>query len=127
MNSQKRLVRSRTDRMIGGVCGGFGNYFNIDPTLIRIAFAMLIFIGIGSPLLLYLLLWIIMPNEGSAHYLAEDGADYSSAEATDPTIEIAPVVQPPAVPVERNTSNPAGADAAGVATDSGRCPLATPN
>ncbi|MEZ4581854.1 MAG: PspC domain-containing protein [Caldilineaceae bacterium] len=61
MANEKRLVRSRTDKMVGGVCGGIGDYFNIDPTLVRVVFAILVLIGVGSPLLLYLLLWIIMP------------------------------------------------------------------
>ena len=63
MNAKKRLTRSRTNRMIGGVCGGLGEYFGIDPTLIRIAFVALILLGMGSPVLGYILLWIIIPRE----------------------------------------------------------------
>jgi phage shock protein C len=62
MAVKKRLTRSRTNRMIGGVCGGLGEYFNLDPTLIRIAFVALILLGMGSPLLGYILLWIIIPR-----------------------------------------------------------------
>ncbi len=62
MTVKKRLTRSRTNRMIGGVCGGLGEYFDLDPTLIRIAFVALIFLGMGSPLLGYILLWIIIPR-----------------------------------------------------------------
>lgn len=57
----KRLTKS-VDRKIFGVCGGLGEYFDIDPTLLRIAFlvALIIF---GSGLLLYLILALVMPNK----------------------------------------------------------------
>ncbi len=64
MNS-KRLTRSTSDKMLGGVCAGLANYFDIDPTLVRLAFVGLFFLGAGSPLLIYLVLWLIMPEEGS--------------------------------------------------------------
>ncbi len=64
MNTSKRLARSNTDRIIAGVCGGIANYLNIDPTLIRLGFVLLILVGGVSPLI-YLLLWAIMPSEDS--------------------------------------------------------------
>lgn len=60
----KKLYRSKKDRMIAGVCGGIGEYLSIDSTFIRIAFALLSF-GAGSGLLLYIVLAIIIPEEGS--------------------------------------------------------------
>lgn len=61
---QARLMRSETDRMIAGVCGGLAVYLGIDPVFVRLAFAVLLFAsGIGLPI--YLLLWIIMPSAGS--------------------------------------------------------------
>lgn len=57
-----QLTRSRTDRMIGGVCGGLARYFGVDPSLIRLAFALAFVFG-GSGLLLYLILWIVLPAE----------------------------------------------------------------
>ena len=60
----KRLTRSRDDRMLAGVCGGLGEYFNIDATLIRLGFAFFFFVGAGSPFLLYLLIWLIVPDAG---------------------------------------------------------------
>lgn len=59
----KRLYRSRNDRMVAGVCGGLAHYFGIDPTLVRLAFAVLLLIGVGSPVLAYLVLWLIIPEE----------------------------------------------------------------
>ncbi|MBP1909389.1 PspC domain-containing protein [Methanolobus bombayensis] len=58
----KRLTRSRTDRMIAGVCGGLGNYLGIDPVIIRLLWAIAIF-AYGTGLLLYILAWIIIPEE----------------------------------------------------------------
>lgn len=62
MNQQKRLYRSRTNRTIFGVCGGLGEYFGIDPILIRLAF-ILLFLFFGTGVLAYLILWLIMPEE----------------------------------------------------------------
>lgn len=58
----KRLYRSKKDRMICGVCGGTANYFNIDPTLVRLAF-VLIAMGAGSGILAYIIAAIIIPDE----------------------------------------------------------------
>jgi phage shock protein C len=56
----KKLYRSETDQVIAGVCAGLGEYFNIDPTIVRVAFAVLTVLGGAGPLL-YALLWIIVP------------------------------------------------------------------
>ncbi|WP_040536211.1 PspC domain-containing protein [Legionella drancourtii] len=58
----KRLWRSRKDRKIAGVCGGLGEYFKIDPVWVRITFIIFLLLG-GSALLVYLLLWILVPLE----------------------------------------------------------------
>lgn len=58
----KRLYRSKKDRMICGVCGGIANYFNIDPTLVRLTF-VLIAMGAGSGILAYIIAAIIIPDE----------------------------------------------------------------
>ena len=57
-----RLYRSRTDRMIGGVCGGLGKYLNIDPTLVRLLMVALALFG-GPGLVIYLVMLIIVPEE----------------------------------------------------------------
>ncbi len=61
MSSPKRLYRSRDNRMLGGVCGGLAEYFNIDPTLVRLAF-LILFLAAGSGPLLYLVMWVIVPE-----------------------------------------------------------------
>jgi phage shock protein C len=56
----RRMYRLERDRKIAGVCSGLGEYFNIDSTIIRIFWIMLILIG-GSGILLYLIMWLVMP------------------------------------------------------------------
>lgn len=58
----KRLYRSRTDKVLGGVCGGFAEYFDVDPTLIRLFWVLLIFVN-GVGILAYIIAWIIMPQK----------------------------------------------------------------
>ena len=77
MTTAKRLTRSSSDKLIGGVCGGLGEYFNLDPTLIRLAFAGLIIFGVGSPFLFYVLLWIIMPAGTKTPTLIETNPETS--------------------------------------------------
>lgn len=61
-NNTKKLYRSRKDRMIAGVCGGLGEYFGLDPLIFRIIFLVMT-LGGGFGVLLYIILAIIMPNE----------------------------------------------------------------
>jgi phage shock protein C len=59
-----RLVRPRTDRIIGGVCAGLGLYFGIDPVIVRLLFVVLA-ITTGLSVVLYPILWVIMPEVGT--------------------------------------------------------------
>jgi len=65
MSEKKKLYRSRQNRKIAGVCGGLGEYFTIDPTLVRLA---VIFFSLwwGGGLLFYLIAWFVMPEEPKA-------------------------------------------------------------
>ncbi len=58
----KRLQRSRTEKMIGGVCGGLAEYFSVDPTIVRILWVLITLLG-GAGIILYVVLWVIMPLE----------------------------------------------------------------
>lgn len=62
MMEPKRLYRSKNDRVLGGVCAGLGNFFNMDPVLIRVVWAVSFFAG-GVGFLAYLIAWIIIPEE----------------------------------------------------------------
>ncbi len=58
----QKLYRSRTNRQLAGVCGGLGEYFSIDPTLVRILFVILALAG-GPGIILYIILALIVPEE----------------------------------------------------------------
>ena len=79
----KRLYRSRDERMISGVCGGLGQYFNMDPTLIRLLFVLFAFAGVGSGVLAYIIMAIVVPEE-PAGYVAPP----PSAEEPQATVEV---------------------------------------
>lgn len=64
------LRRRTTERVIGGVAGGLGDYFNVDPLLIRIGFVGLIIFG-GAGLVLYLIAWLLLPAEGQDASMVE--------------------------------------------------------
>jgi phage shock protein PspC (stress-responsive transcriptional regulator) len=61
----RRLTRSKTDRMIAGVCGGFAAYSGIDATIVRLVMVLLAVLG-GTGVLLYLIAWVIVPAEDAA-------------------------------------------------------------
>lgn len=75
--SAKKLERSTTDKMLGGVCGGLANYLGVDATLVRIiTAAIVIFTGVGP--IAYILAWVLMPA-ASGKAIANDW----SKKATD--------------------------------------------
>ncbi len=59
---EEKLYLSATDKKIGGVCGGLGEFFNKDSTLFRILFILLILFSFGFGLIAYLAMWLVIPN-----------------------------------------------------------------
>ncbi len=59
----RKLYRSRTNRMIAGVCSGLADFFGIDPTVVRLVFIAGTLLGFGSFVLIYLVLFIVVPEE----------------------------------------------------------------
>ena len=59
---EKKLYKSNTNKVIDGVCGGIGEYFNIDPTLVRLAWVVFCALG-GSGLLAYIIMALIVPRQ----------------------------------------------------------------
>jgi phage shock protein C len=59
MPDKKHLYRSKNNKMIAGICGGIAEYINTDPTIVRIILVLLAFTGL--PLIVYPILWIIIP------------------------------------------------------------------
>lgn len=62
MEEKKRLTRSN-NKMIGGVCAGIADYFDLDPTLVRVAYIFLSLITAFSGVIAYLIFWIVMPKQ----------------------------------------------------------------
>ncbi len=62
MAKVKKLYRSRKNRVIAGICGGLGDYFQVDPTLVRVLWVVFSLLW-GAGLLAYIILWIIVPEE----------------------------------------------------------------
>ncbi len=59
--ASRRLTRS-DDAILGGVCGGIAEFFGWDPTIVRVIWLILVVFGVGSPIIIYLVLWLIMPS-----------------------------------------------------------------
>ena len=69
-NGTKRLYRLKDGQIVAGVCSGLAAYFGIDATLVRLAFALLSVFG-GLGILLYLVAWIVIPDETDGASIAE--------------------------------------------------------
>ena len=67
----KRLLRSKTSRQIAGVCGGLAEYFNVDPTIVRVLFVIATLLG-GPGLILYIILAIVVPEETTLYEKAKN-------------------------------------------------------
>ena len=63
MSNERRLYRSQDNRMVGGVCAGLGEYIGIDPTVIRLLFVLGTIFGLGSLIVVYLVLLLVIPEE----------------------------------------------------------------
>lgn len=76
----KKLTKSATDRQLSGVLGGIAEYLGIDSTLVRIVFLVFVFLGVGSPVFLYIILAMIMPEPKRNNNGPYDrrGRDYQS-------------------------------------------------
>ena len=86
MPMNRRLYRSRTDTVIGGVAAGLADYMNADPALIRIAWAILVVITGGAALVAYIIAWIVVPEEPEeAVTAAEPTTDPVTGEVVAPT------------------------------------------
>ena len=95
-----RLERSRTNRVIGGVCGGLGEYLDIDATFVRVVMVILGFGGIG--ILIYIALLILMPQPGEAAPLVRPAGDTTAP--LDPTPASVPVTVTDPATIERRRS-----------------------
>ena len=97
----RRLYRSRTDTVLGGVAAGLADYLNADPALVRIAWAILVVVTGGAALLAYIVAWIVVPEEPEAP-AAEPVTDPVTGEV------IEPVAAPAAAPTSSGSGGRAG-------------------
>ena len=82
----RRLERSRTNRVIAGVCGGLGEYLDIDATFVRVAMVVLTLVG-GAGILIYIVLLVLMPLPGeSPMFGPSTAATQSDATSTTPAV-----------------------------------------
>jgi len=58
----KRLYRSRTDQILGGICGGLGEHIDVDPSIIRLVWVIVTLLSLGTGIIVYLAAWIIIPQ-----------------------------------------------------------------
>ena len=80
----RRLYRSRRDSVLGGVCGGVADYLDIDPSIVRIIWAVLALVTGGLFLVLYIVMWIVVPEGPSAATAAHAGAEGASGAGAPP-------------------------------------------
>lgn len=78
-NSNSKLYRSKSDRVVAGVCGGLGKFFQVDSTIVRLIFILITVFG-GSGILLYLILWLIVPPENSASEITRENISKNADE-----------------------------------------------
>jgi phage shock protein PspC (stress-responsive transcriptional regulator) len=97
--TRQGLYRSRTDRVFGGVAAGIARSLNTDPAIIRLIFALLIIFG-GGGLLLYIILWIAIPEE-PFQYFQETGSTGEANTANEADLH-GSTEMPPVYPVRRN-------------------------
>ncbi len=83
---KRKLYRSRSDAILGGVCGGLGAYLGVDANIVRLVFLLLL-LASGTGLLVYLALWLLVPQEGAqpspAEQRLEEGAQEIAAKARE--------------------------------------------
>ena len=80
--SSTKLFRPEKDRMLAGVCAGLGEFFQVDPTIVRLIFILITIFG-GSGILLYLILWLIIPSQKADSQLTKDNIEKNAGEIKD--------------------------------------------
>ena len=84
-NDRKALIRPHRGRMVAGVCAGIGNYFGVDPNLVRVVFAVLTIFSLGAAALVYLVAWAVVPEEGESKSIAESYLDKNKKSGPGPS------------------------------------------
>jgi len=114
--SERKLYRSRTDQMIGGVCGGIAAYFDLDPSIVRLLAVVLAIVGNAAVVIAYIVMWVVVPEEpleGEAPVAppAEEPSPAAALESPAPAASVAaaPAPEPHAAPEPPPAPQPAAA------------------
>jgi len=83
-----KLIRLEKNKVLGGVCGGVAEFFNIDPTIVRLIFILITIFG-GSGILLYIILWLVIPSEKSDGEISEKNIKMGADEMKERAEEFA--------------------------------------
>lgn len=83
----RKLYRSETNRLVAGICGGFGEYLGIDPTLVRVL-AVLLTLATGLGVLAYLVLWIIIPTQSRVDALPRQTVKHGMEDIKNRAVEL---------------------------------------
>lgn len=94
MENNKKLQRDTQNKVIGGVCSGLANYFDIDASLVRLLFAIAFFV-FSTGFWIYILLWIVMPagrveQNGASYVVSPDGTTEASQESNTDMVKYKP-------------------------------------
>jgi phage shock protein C len=111
-----RLYRSERERMFGGVAGGLAEYFDLDPALVRVAWAVLIIGSGGLFLLLYIVMWFVVP-EAPPGYVSGSPWSSSPPQTDAAAAGPAPASEAPASPSGPASSAPTGSQPSSIAGD----------
>lgn len=71
----KKLTKSRTNKVLTGTLAGIAEYFGIDPTILRVIYVVIVLGGFGSPVLLYFILWLVIPKAPVSYNTRDYGAN----------------------------------------------------
>jgi phage shock protein C len=109
--AEKTLYRSKSDRMIGGVCAGLADYFELDPTVVRLLAVLAAVLSSGAAIIAYLVMWVAVPEQGGS---PEKGHPMSDETAPAPAAPVEPgprsvsEVAPPLPPTPPRPPAPRG-------------------
>ncbi len=87
-NQTKRLFRSSNNRVFAGICGGLGEFFDIDATLIRLIFILITVFG-GGGILVYIILWLIIPEKNKGYEISDQSIKENAEEIKTKAMEFA--------------------------------------
>ncbi len=84
----KKLYRSTTDKVIGGVLGGFAEYINVGPTVVRLVYVLITLLSFFAGIIFYIIAWIIIPKHAVAMTAGEEEKKEEVEEKSENTVDL---------------------------------------